>query len=133
MRRATAALRNPEFDVACVPGYELRSSRFVTTVTCCFTGSRGLSVGESCSSVSADSGVQRAMFEPIGMYTNPSRRKRAGFAGESATAVSEGIIASSNGSAAMTAGTGSRNKSSSRSTRISGMRFWRNRSAWMLE
>src|SRR4051794_33051251 len=55
------------------------------------------SVGESSVSVSEPGGVHCAMFEPIGMYTNP--RRRTGLAGVAANAVMLGIMASSRGSA----------------------------------
>ena len=70
----------------------------LSTVRCFMTGASGLSVGDS--SVSAPlspGGVQLAMSDPIGMYTNP--RRRTGFAGVCARAVIDGTMASSSGSA----------------------------------
>jgi hypothetical protein len=67
VRFALAALKNEEFDVACVPGYALRSSRFAMIATLSFTGASGLSEGESSSSNSPPGGVQRVMSQPMGM------------------------------------------------------------------
>ena len=67
VRFAFAALRNEEFEVACVPGYALRSSRFEITAIFSFTGASGLSDGDNSSSVSAPGGVQRVTSHPIGI------------------------------------------------------------------
>ena len=45
------------------------------------TAVSGLSVGDNTSSRSPPGGVHRLMSQPIGMYTNPSRRSLAGLAG----------------------------------------------------
>ena len=66
MRLAEAALKNAEFEVAGEPGYALRSSRPVITVTCCLTFSSELKLGGSLSSV-LPCGVHSFGLKPIGM------------------------------------------------------------------
>ena len=83
--------------MACVPGCAFFSSMLLSTVTCFITGASGLSVGDSAVSAPPRGGVQLVMCEPIGTYTNPSRR--TGLAAVSDWAVSDGIIASSRGRA----------------------------------